>query len=97
MNNETIIYARLSREDEDKLDGKIESRSIENQIKLLTKYANEHGFKIVKVLYDDGYSGGTMDRPAFNELLKEVPTVTIGGKNLEMKLNEKVLKEIKKL
>ena len=72
MNNETIIYARLSREDEDKLDGKIESRSIENQIKLLTKYANEHGFKIVKVLYDDGYSGGTMDRPAFNELLKEV-------------------------
>ena len=33
MNNETIIYARLSREDEDKLDGKIESRSIENQIK----------------------------------------------------------------
>ena len=72
MNNDTIVYARLSREDEDKLDGKIESRSIENQIKLLTKYANEHGFKIVKVLYDDGYSGGTMDRPAFNELLKEV-------------------------
>lgn len=72
MRDETIIYARLSREDEDKLDGKIESRSIENQIKLLTEYANAHGFKVVKVLYDDGYSGGTMDRPAFNELLKEI-------------------------
>lgn len=72
MKDEAIIYGRLSREDEDKLDGKIESRSIENQVKLLTKYANDHGFKIVKVLYDDGYSGGTMDRPAFNELLKEI-------------------------
>ena len=29
---------------------------------------------------------------SFNELLKEAPTVTIGGRNVEMKLNEKVLK-----
>lgn len=74
MKNDAIIYARLSREDEDKLDGKLESRSIENQIKLLTDYANEHRFNVVKVLYDDGYSGGNMDRPAFNELLKKITT-----------------------
>ena len=29
---------------------------------------------------------------SFDELLKEIPTVTIGGRNVEMKLNEKVLK-----
>ena len=29
---------------------------------------------------------------SFNELLKEVPTVTIAGRNVEMKLNENVLK-----
>ncbi len=29
---------------------------------------------------------------SFNELLKEAPTVTVGGRNVEMKLNEKVLK-----
>lgn len=72
MEDEAILYGRLSREDEDKLDGKTESRSIENQIKLLTEYANKKSFKVVKVLYDDGYTGGTMDRPAFNELLKAV-------------------------
>ena len=34
MNNRAVIYARLSREDEDKIDGaKKDSRSIENQIK----------------------------------------------------------------
>ena len=67
-----IIYARLSREDEDKIDGKSESRSIENQIKMLTDYAKEKGFDIYKILYDDGYSGGTMNRPGFIELKQEI-------------------------
>ena len=41
--DKAIIYARLSREDEDKIDGeKTESRSIENQIKLLENYAKEN-------------------------------------------------------
>ena len=36
MKSKVAIYARLSREDEDKIDGnKSESRSIENQIKVL--------------------------------------------------------------
>ena len=35
-NNKVAIYARLSREDEDKIDGNKESRSIENQIKVLS-------------------------------------------------------------
>ena len=73
MMNKAVIYARLSREDEDKLDGnKTESRSIENQIKLLTSYAEKNSLTVTKVYYDDGVSGGTFDRPAFNEMIKDM-------------------------
>ena len=73
MMNKAVVYARLSREDEDKLDGnKKESRSIENQIKFLTCYAEKNSLTITKVYYDDGVSGGTFDRPAFNEMIKDM-------------------------
>jgi DNA invertase Pin-like site-specific DNA recombinase len=72
MKNRVAIYARLSREDECKIDGNQESRSIENQIKILSQYASENGFDIYKVYYDDGYSGATLDRPHFQELLKDM-------------------------
>lgn len=73
MKNRTIIYARLSREDEDKLDGiKTDSRSIENQIKFLKGYAKVKGLEIAKIYYDDGFSGGNFNRPAFNKLMEDV-------------------------
>ena len=73
MNNRAEIYARLSREDEDKIDGiKKDSRSIENQIKLLSDYAKEKSFVLRRVYYDDGESGGTFDRPSFNEMIKDM-------------------------
>ena len=72
MMNKAVIYARLSREDEDKIDGSKESKSIENQIKILSDYAKDKSFKIVKVYYDDGYSGATMERPQFQLLLKDM-------------------------
>ncbi len=72
MENRAIIYGRLSREDEDKLDGmNINSKSIENQIKLLTEYAKEKDFMIYKVIYDDGYSGADFNRPGFQKLMEE--------------------------
>lgn len=49
----TILYGRLSQED----DLKGDSNSIQNQRLLLDKYAKENGFTNVKFLYDDGYSG----------------------------------------
>lgn len=71
--DKAIIYARLSREDEDKIDGdKKESRSIENQIKLLENYAKENRIYVYKVLYDDGVSGGVFDRPGLNQVIKEM-------------------------
>jgi len=78
MRNKAIIYARLSREDEDRQDGQVGSKSIENQIKLLTDYASKNGLEIVKILYDDGYTGGNMERPSFKKLLKEIKDKTFG-------------------
>lgn len=63
------IYVRLSREDEDKIY-ETDSRSIENQIKALSDYANANSFEVVKVYVDDGVSGVVNDRPGLNEMLK---------------------------
>ena len=72
MKNITAIYARLSREDENKYYGNSESRSIENQIKALSDYAQENDFIIYKVYYDDGWSGSTLVRPQFQQLLNDM-------------------------
>lgn len=71
MKSKTVIYARLSREDEDKIDGnKSESRSIENQIKTLSNFAGEHDLDIVKIYYDDGCSGGNFERQGFKDMMR---------------------------
>ena len=57
----TALYERLSCEDE--LDG--ESNSVTNQKNLLEAYAREHGFTNCRHYTDDGYSGGTFDRPGW--------------------------------
>jgi len=65
----TALYIRLSREDGDKE----ESESIISQREMLIKYLND---KIDLTLYnlyiDDGYSGTTFDRPAFQRLLSDI-------------------------
>lgn len=72
MKNVVAIYARLSREDEDKIDGSKDSRSIENQISILSEYALKNDMEIYKIYYDDGVSGSTINRPGFNNLLKDM-------------------------
>lgn len=76
----TILYGRLSQED----DLKGDSNSIQNQRLLLEKYATENGFTNVKFLYDDGYSGTNFNRPSWNELLglienEQVETLIVKG------------------
>ena len=61
----TALYLRLSNEDD--LEG--ESNSIQNQRKLLQRYADEHGFTNIRFFVDDGYSGTNFDRPAMQEML----------------------------
>lgn len=61
----TILYARLSQED----DAKGDSNSIVNQKHMLEKYARENGFGNFKFLYDDGFSGTNFNRPSWNEVM----------------------------
>ena len=70
----TALYCRLSQEDENKGD----SDSIVNQEAILTRYAQDNGFKNIRVFKDDGYSGVTFNRPDFQEMLKLMEEGKIG-------------------
>lgn len=63
------LYIRLSKEDEEMKD---HSRSVQNQIYLLSDYAREKGFYIYKIYIDDGFSGKDFARPKFQELLNDL-------------------------
>ena len=63
------IYARLSRDDGDKL----ESDSIINQKALIRDFLSKHPeIHVVSEKTDDGYSGVNFDRPAFQEMMDEI-------------------------
>lgn len=62
----TVLYCRLSRDDE--LQG--DSNSIVNQKNILSKYAKDNGFKNTQFIVDDGYSGTSFQRHGWNELLE---------------------------
>ena len=63
-----FIYLRLSRDDN--LEG--ESYSIGNQKKLLTKAAKDLGYTNIVIFIDDGVSGVTMNRPGFNDMMRQL-------------------------
>ena len=63
------IYARLSRDDGDKL----ESDSITNQRALIRDFISKHPeIHVVSEKTDDGYSGVNFDRPAFQEMMEDI-------------------------
>lgn len=63
------VYARLSKEDEQRGD----SASIETQVEMLTRYVTGHGWNLAAVYKDDGYTGTNfVRRPAFNEMMEKV-------------------------
>ena len=65
----TALYERLSREDGDR----VESDSIVNQQNLLEDYCQYHPeFQIVNHYSDDGFTGTNFNRPAFQQLLKDI-------------------------
>ena len=63
------LYLRLSRDDN---NSDSESMSISNQRSMLTDYVNERGWEIEDTYIDDGISGVTFDRPAFNRLIGDI-------------------------
>lgn len=66
-NKKAGLYYRLSKDDE----RAGESLSIENQKRILEKYARENGFEIVYEYIDDGWSGTNFNRPGVQRLLED--------------------------
>lgn len=67
QNKKAGLYYRLSKDDE----RAGESLSIENQKRMLEKYAVEQGFEIVDEYIDDGWSGTNFNRPEVKRLLED--------------------------
>ena len=65
----TALYCRLSKDD----GSNSESLSIRTQKSMLMEYATRNGFGNCQFYVDDGYSGTNSDRPAFQELLDDIP------------------------
>ena len=67
------IYIRPSREDEEK-EKYQESESIGNQRTLLMQYIKENKLNFISEYVDDGVSGTSFDRPAFNRMIADIET-----------------------
>lgn len=70
----TALYERLSRDDE--LQG--DSNSIINQKKMLENYCRQNGFSNIRHYTDDGFSGGSFERPAWKQLMADVDAGLVG-------------------
>ena len=70
----TALYERLSRDDE-QLG---ESNSILNQKKMLETYAEQNGYTNYAHYTDDGYSGGSFERPDWKRLIADIEAGKIG-------------------
>lgn len=66
--NVTALYERLSRDDEQFGD----SVSILNQKSMLETYAKEHGYENIRHYTDDGYSGGSFERPGWKQMIADI-------------------------
>ena len=63
-----FLYTRVST-DEQALKG----YSLDAQMSSLREYAKKHDYKVIGEYVDDGYSGGTLDRPQLKKLLTDLP------------------------
>ena len=63
-----FAYLRLSREEMQAC----ESGSIKNQRMIISDYCRQNDITLVREFVDDGWSGGNFDRPAFQEMLRQL-------------------------
>ena len=70
----TALYCRLSQDDG--IEG--DSNSIQNQKTILQKFAEDHHFPSPCFYVDDGFSGGTFQRPAFQQMISDMENGEIG-------------------
>lgn len=66
----TLGFAYLRLSNEEAQGG--ESSSITNQRMIVQNYCRQNGITLVREFVDDGYSGGNFDRPAFQEMLRQL-------------------------
>lgn len=68
--NLMLVFAYLRLSNEEAHSG--ESSSITNQRQIIEDHCRRHGLTLVREFVDDGYSGGNFDRPAFQEMLRQL-------------------------
>ena len=68
MDYKVALYIRLSKED----DKKGESESISNQRSMLRRFCESKRLYVVNEYIDDGISGTTFNRPAFQKLIQDI-------------------------
>jgi len=68
MEYRAALYIRLSKEDEN--EGP--SQSVTNQKSLLNEFVKEHCLPVYDTYVDDGWSGTSFDRPAFQRMIGDI-------------------------
>ena len=69
----TALYIRLSQEDGDNGQEKLESNSITSQKNILNEFVMEQtDFKVYDIYIDDGFTGTDFNRPSFTRLLEDM-------------------------
>ena len=68
MDYHAALYIRLSKEDES--EGP--SQSVQNQESLLREFVQQHRLSVYDTYIDDGWSGTSFDRPAFQQMIADI-------------------------
>lgn len=68
MDYHAALYIRLSKEDES--EGP--SQSVQNQESLLREFVQQHQLSVYDTYIDDGWSGTSFDRPAFQRMTADI-------------------------
>ena len=68
MDFHVALYIRLSKEDES--EGP--SQSVQNQESLLREFVQQHRLNVYDTYIDDGWSGTSFDRPAFQRMIVDI-------------------------
>ena len=68
MDYHAALYIRLSKEDES--EGP--SQSVQNQESLLREFVQQHRLSVYDTYVDDGWSGTSFDRPAFQRMIADI-------------------------
>ena len=84
MDYHAALYIRLSKEDES--EGP--SQSVQNQESLLREFVQQHRLSVHDTYIDDGWSGTSFDRPAFQRMITDIE---------EKKVNMVITKDLSRL